>query len=53
MAKLPIVSAGKKVDRTYSDKELRKLIKLTKEPGGKKFASAEEFLKHIRKIKMR
>ena len=34
----------------YTEEELRKLMKLAKEPGTKKFASAEEFLKHIKKL---
>ena len=35
---------------SYTEEELRKLAGLAKEKGGKKFASAEEFLNHIEKI---
>ncbi len=34
----------------YTEEELRKLKKLAKTPGGKKFATAEEFLQHIKKL---
>ena len=34
----------------YSEKELRQLTRLAKARGGKKFASAEDFLQHIKKL---
>ena len=34
----------------YTEEELRKIQKLALERGGKKFASAEEFLRHIQKL---
>ncbi len=34
----------------YSQEELNRLTQLVKEPGGKKFSSAEAFLKHIQKL---
>ena len=38
------------VGETYSAEELRRLMGLAKEPGGKKFDSPEAFLKHIKKL---
>ena len=34
----------------YTQEELTGLMELAKEPGGKKFSSAEAFLKHIQKL---
>ena len=34
----------------YSEEELRKLMGIAKERGGKKFASAEDFLRHLDKL---
>ena len=34
----------------YTQEELTRLIGLAKEPGGRKFSSAEAFLKHIQKL---
>ena len=34
----------------YTEEELRKLHKLAQARGGKKFASAEDFLQHIKKL---
>ena len=34
----------------YTQEEISRLKALVKEPGGKKFASAEAFLKHIQKL---
>ena len=31
----------------YTDEEIRKLLKLSKEPGGKTFDSAEAFLRYL------
>lgn len=38
------------VGKDYSEEELRKLMRLTKEGSGKKFTSAEAFLKHLEKL---
>ncbi len=35
---------------SYTDEEIRKLLKLRKEPGGKTFDSAEAFLKHLHSL---
>lgn len=37
-------------EEPYTDAELRKLLKLRKEPGGKTFESAGEFLKHLHSL---
>lgn len=37
-------------EEKYSDEEIRKLIKLAREPGGKTFDSAEAFLKHLKSL---
>ena len=34
-------------EQPYTDEEIRKLLALRKEPGGKTFDSAEAFLKHL------
>lgn len=34
-------------EEPYTKEEIRKLLKLVKEPGGKTFDSAEAFLKHL------
>lgn len=34
----------------YTEEELQKMIGLVKEPGGKKFSKAEDFLKNIEKL---
>ncbi len=34
----------------YTDEEIRKLLKLRKEPGGKTFGSAEAFVKHLHSL---
>ncbi len=34
----------------YTEEELRKLMGIAKEPGGKKFPSAEAFLRHLEKL---
>ena len=34
----------------YTEEELHKLQKLARERGGKKFASAEDFLQHVKKL---
>ena len=34
-------------EESYTDEEIRKLLKLAKEPGGRTFASAEALLKHL------
>ena len=34
-------------EEAYTKEEIRKLLKLAKEPGGKTFDSAEAFLKHL------
>jgi AbrB family looped-hinge helix DNA binding protein len=34
----------------YTEEELRKLLKIAKEPGGKRFGSATEFLKYLDKL---
>ena len=36
--------------KDYTEEELRQLQKLALERGGKKFASAEDFLRHIQKL---
>ncbi len=46
LARMEVRPAGE----DYTEEELRKLEKLAKAHGGKKFASAEEFLQHIKKI---
>ncbi len=40
----------RRVNKKYSQKELKHLVQLAKEAGGKKFSSAEAFLKHIQKL---
>ena len=35
---------------SYTEEELRKLMGMVKEPGGKKFSSPESFLKHIENL---
>ncbi len=37
-------------EEPYTDEEIRKLLKLAKEPGGKTFESAEAFLKHLHSL---
>ena len=37
-------------DDSWTDEELRKLVKLTNARGGKTFHSAEAFLKHLRTL---
>lgn len=37
-------------EEPYTDEEIRKLLKLRKEPGGKTFDSAEAFLKHLHSL---
>lgn len=37
-------------EESWTDEELRKLVKLTKARGGKTFQSAEAFLKHLRTL---
>ena len=37
-------------EESYTEGELRKLLKLAKAPGGRSFASAEAFLKHVRSL---
>ena len=34
----------------YTSEEIRKLLKLSREPGGKTFESAEAFLKHLHSL---
>jgi len=34
----------------YTDREIRKLLKLMTEPGGKTFTSMEAFLRHLREL---
>ncbi len=46
LARMEIRPAG----ADYSAEELRRLMGIAREPGGKKFSSAEEFLKHLRKL---
>ena len=46
MTKVTLVPA----EESYTEEELRKLLKLAKAPGKKTFASAEAFLKHIRSL---
>ena len=38
------------VGEDYSDEDLKKLAKLAKATGGKKFSRAEDFLKHVDKL---
>lgn len=38
------------VGEDYSEEELKKLAKLAQAHGGKKFAKAEDFLRHIEKL---
>ncbi len=37
-------------DENYTEEEFRKLEKLAKSPGGKRFKSAKEFLQHVNKL---
>ena len=37
-------------EEPYTDEEIRKILKLRKEPGGKTFDSAEAFLKHLHSL---
>ena len=37
-------------EEPYTEEEIRKLLKLAKEPGGKTFNSAEAFLKHLHSL---
>ena len=37
-------------EEPYTDEEIRKLLKLRKEPGGKTFDSMEAFLKHLHSL---
>ena len=46
LTKVDLVQA----EDSWTDEELRKLVKLTKARGGKTFHSAETFLKHLRTL---
>ena len=46
ITKVDLVAA----DEPYTTEEIRKLLKLRKEPGGKTFESAEAFLKHLHSL---
>ena len=46
LTKMTLVPA----EESYTEEELRKLLKLAKTPGKKTFASAEAFLKHVRSL---
>ena len=37
-------------EESYTEEEIRTLLKLRKEPGGKTFDSAEAFLKHLHSL---
>ena len=37
-------------EESYTDEEIRALLKLAKEPGGQTFDSAEAFLKHLHSL---
>ena len=37
-------------EEDYTEAELKKLVKLSKQQGAKKFNSAQEFLRHIEKL---
>jgi AbrB family looped-hinge helix DNA binding protein len=37
-------------DESYTDQDIRKLLALRREPGGRTFRSAEAFLKHLRSL---
>jgi AbrB family looped-hinge helix DNA binding protein len=45
LSRMEIRPAGEE----YTDEELRKMMGLAKTPGGKKFDSAEAFLRHLEK----
>ncbi|MBI4972024.1 MAG: AbrB/MazE/SpoVT family DNA-binding domain-containing protein [Candidatus Omnitrophica bacterium] len=38
------------VGEAFSEEDLKKLEKLAKAPGGKRFSKAEDFLRHIEKL---
>lgn len=40
----------KPAEAEYTEEELRKLLRLSKKTGGKKFSNAEDFLKHIDRL---
>ena len=46
LAKMDVRPAGE----SYSEVELRKLLRISKRGGGKRFTSSEEFLRHIQKL---
>lgn len=46
LTKADVVPSGP----SYTAAEIRKLLKIAKEPGGKTFESAEAFLKHLRSL---
>ena len=46
MTKISLVST----EESYTEEELRKLLRLARTPRKKTFASAEAFLKHIRSV---
>ena len=46
MTKVDLVPA----EAPYTDEEIRKLLKLTKEPGGKTFKSMDELLRDLKSI---
>ena len=37
-------------EESYTEEELRKLLRLARQPGKKTFASAKTFLKHVRSL---
>lgn len=46
LARIDLVPA----EAPYTERELRRLLKLRKERGGRTFGSAEAFLKHLRSL---